>query len=123
MEVRARLPRERILDVRLADLKRDPVGTVRSIYRYFALEWNEDLMVERIRAHLQKQASHAARRSSKHVYSAEQFGLDAAELREEFSSYESVFLGAPDRGDLPPRSFTTPMGGLPSPTASSLAWE
>jgi sulfotransferase family protein len=95
MKIRKTLSASQIVDVRLDDLKRDPVGTARSIYRHFDLDWDEAQMSARIGQHLRAQRRRAAGQEGKHSYTPEQFGLTAAGLREEFQEYESTFLHEP----------------------------
>jgi len=99
MTVRKTLSPSQIVDVRLDDLKRDPIGTARSIYRHFDLEWDEAHMSARIGQHLRDQKRRAMGQEGKHTYSPEQFGLTAAGLHAEFQDYESTFLHEPSSCD------------------------
>jgi len=92
MKVRPTLPSEQLMDVRLDDLNHDPVGTLRSIYEHFELEWNEEAMPGRITGHLDAEARRTRGMSGRHKYTAEQFGLTREELRAEFEDYESMFI-------------------------------
>lgn len=74
-------PEVPLLDVRYADLVRDPVGTVRGIYAFL----DRDLTAEdALRAHLARnpQGKHGV-----HRYAPEDFGVQAEELRERFAPY------------------------------------
>lgn len=92
LRVRAGLPESQILDVRLDDLDRDPVGTLQGIYRHFDLPWDNEHMPQRVTGHLADEKRRHAGQTHRHTYFPEQFGLTAAGLREEFSDYESQFL-------------------------------
>ena len=92
MEVRSRIPPSRIFDVRLIDLERDPIKTLRGIYGHFDLPWDEETMAGRIATYVHTEAEKSRRRRRNHTYSAEEFGLSVDELSSEFADYESLFL-------------------------------
>jgi hypothetical protein len=78
-------------DVLFEDLLRDPVGELRRVYRGFGDELAPDAEAA--------MRSHAARRPrhqfGKVAYRPEDFGLDAARIRERFAAYRRRFaLGA-----------------------------
>jgi len=92
MRVRPTLPSDQLYDVRLGDLERDPLGTLRGIYEHFDLEWNDEIMPERVHAFRAAEAQQRQTSSRRHHYSASEFGLSENELRAEFEDYESMFL-------------------------------
>jgi hypothetical protein len=92
MQVRSRVPASQICDVRLVDLERDPIQTLRGIYEHFDLSWDEDAMPGRVSSYLSDEAKKSRRNKGKHTYSAEQFGLSKEELSSEFADYEALFL-------------------------------
>lgn len=82
MAARERSP-DQFLDVRHRDFHADPVGVVRRIYERFGYTLSDEVkqrMQERIRAN--PEGRHGA-----HVYTLEQFGLDAGVIRERFGAY------------------------------------
>ncbi len=91
MRSRKRIPADRLLDIRMTDLTRDPAGTVRKVYDHFGLTW-DDAMPAKITAHLEHESARRGTRSRKHSYTADRFGLDAKALSLEFADYEREFL-------------------------------
>jgi hypothetical protein len=80
---RAAHPEHQIIDVHYADLVRDPVGTVASIYAALG-----DPLVEEARAAMTDYvAAHPKGEFGAHAYDVASFGLNAAELTERFSQY------------------------------------
>jgi len=77
------VPNARIVDVRYADLVRDPVGTVRRLYEGWGLPFDEPLAA-RIR---QRLAGRQHGQRGAHRYSFADTGLDLAEQREKFAAY------------------------------------
>ena len=71
------------LDVRYADLVRDPVGTVRDIYEFHGYEYSSE-MEAGMRRWLAENRQH---KHGTHKYSLEEYGLEAAAVRREFSEY------------------------------------
>jgi len=96
-DFRARRPEHPILDVRYADLARDPVGTVRGIYGSLGLE-SSDGAFDAMAAHL---AAHPRGEFGGHRYDVTEFGLTEAAVRDRFRDYierygvESEHLAAP----------------------------
>jgi hypothetical protein len=80
---RARLGEERFLDVHHRDLLADPMRTVRRVYEFLALE----LLPPTEQAMLEWQQANRSGAHGAHRYSAEQFGLSAAQLRDEYDFY------------------------------------
>ena len=77
----------RFCDVRASDLFQDAVGTVRRIYERFHMEFTPEFE-EAMQSWLAENRRH---KRGKHVYTLEEFGLDAARLREAFRDYRSRF--------------------------------
>jgi hypothetical protein len=88
---RARIPSGQIQDVRLADLSRDAVGTVRRVYEGFDLPWSDSLPGQ-IESHLAAEERHRLKLGRRHNYTAEQFGLSEEKLTRDFADYEARFL-------------------------------
>jgi hypothetical protein len=80
---RVRIGEDRFLDVHHEDLNTDPLGTVARVYEFLGLSLDPE--VERTIDEWQK----ANRTGAKgvHPYTPEQFGLDAAEIRDDFDFY------------------------------------
>ena len=86
-EIRKSAPQQ-FFDVTQADLNRDPLAVIESIYDYFGLELTSDtieLMQQRIG--LNPERSHGV-----HSYSIEQFGIEEADIRDRFSAYMEQYL-------------------------------
>ena len=80
---RARIPAERICDLPLERLERDPVGAIEDLYRYFGLDF------EGARTAINEVSGRrVGAKGDRHVYSLEAFGLDETSLRQKFSDYE-----------------------------------
>ena len=77
------VPAERFFDVRYADLVRDPLGTVRRIYRHFDLVLTP-AAEERMRRFL---AQHPKDKHGRHSYTLAEFGLDPDEESARYRSY------------------------------------
>jgi hypothetical protein len=73
----------RIVDVRYADLVRDPVGTVRSLYERWGMAFDETLAA-RIR---QRLAAQKHGQKGAHRYSFAETGLELATQRAKFAAY------------------------------------
>ena len=91
MDSRTRISPDQIHDIRLSDLSRDPVATVRQVYDHFELAW-DDAMPDRINAHLEAEELHKKKLRYRHTYTAEQFGLTSEGLSRDFADYEARFL-------------------------------
>jgi hypothetical protein len=86
-DVVASLPAGQVANLMYLDLLRDPVGAIEAAYDQLGLPFAADLP-DRIRAYL------AARPQDKHGvhrYTAEQFGLDAEAIRQDFLPYTEAF--------------------------------
>ena len=81
------VPGERFVDVRYADLMKDPVGTLRSVYEQLGMELTAET-ADRMRAHLESRPKgrHGDRR-----YRFEHLGFEEGELREKFAAYMEHF--------------------------------
>jgi hypothetical protein len=82
-----KLPEDRIVDLRYADLMRDPVGAVEGVYERFGLPFGAAL-AERIRAHL---AARPKDRHGAHEYSFADTGLDLEKERLRYAGYQAYF--------------------------------
>lgn len=80
---RAASPDIQIVDVQYADLVRDPLGTVATVYRAFGEELDGPALAA-MTAHV---ASHPKGRFGHHNYDLAQFGLDGGALAERFRGY------------------------------------
>jgi hypothetical protein len=78
-----KLANDQIIDVRYADLTRDPVGTVSVLYERWGMPFKQEI-AERIRRRLTEQ-KHG--QGGGHRYSFAETGLDRAEQREKFTKY------------------------------------
>lgn len=85
--IRDRLSPDQFVDVRQLDLRRDPVGTLQSIYSAFGWAWERDAE-ESVGDFLAEEASHPIRR---HEHRPEGFGLTGEGLRERFKGYLERF--------------------------------
>ena len=81
------LPGERFVDVRYADLMRDPLATIADIYRQLELELSE-VAAERMRAHL---AARPKGRHGERAYRFEDLGVKEGDMREKFAGYMDRF--------------------------------
>lgn len=80
---RAAHPDKRICDVHYADLVRDPLGTMRSVYAAFG----DELSGQALGAMTQHVESHPKGKFGRHAYDPAQFGLEAGAIRERFKGY------------------------------------
>jgi hypothetical protein len=76
-------PGRQIVDVHYSDLSRDPIGTMRRIYKSFGEEL-EGPALAAMEGHM---ASHPKGRFGRHGHDPEAFGLNAGEIRERFKPY------------------------------------
>jgi hypothetical protein len=82
-----KLPEDRIVDLRYADLMRDPVGAVESVYGRWGIPFGEAL-AGRIRAHV---AARPKDRHGAHEYSFADTGLDLEKERLRYAEYQAHF--------------------------------
>lgn len=88
METRSVADPKRFFDVRYTDLVADPLGTAHSIMKYFGYPEKAGYS-EKMKAWLAENRQH---KHGKHVYTLEQFGLNAEAIRATFSRYRERFL-------------------------------
>jgi hypothetical protein len=81
-------PNHPIVDVKYDDLVRDPVGTVASIYDFF----DDPLDAEAREAMAVYAAANTKDSRGVHSYTLADYGLDAAEITERFSSYTNRYV-------------------------------
>jgi len=82
-ELKKKMSNDRAVDVRHADLQRDPLGTVERIYASLGFAFSPEARAAMRRFVDQRQAA----RIGKHVHSLEGFGLRTDAVRERFASY------------------------------------
>lgn len=87
MEVRDRLPDDRVVDIQFRDTLEDPVGTVRAIYERFELEATSEVEAG-VRAYLEENPRD---KHGVHTYRLEDFGLDPGEVSAAFAGYRARF--------------------------------
>jgi hypothetical protein len=85
--VRAEQPAERFFDLHFSEVRKDPMDAVRRLYDHFGFSLGDEAE-RRMRAHL---AANPRGKHGEHVYSAEQFGLSVAAMRERFANYREHF--------------------------------
>lgn len=82
-----KLPEDRIVDLRYADLMADPVAALRGVYARFEIPFPEAL-AGRIRAHL---AARPKDRHGAHAYAFADTGLDLEKERLRYADYQAYF--------------------------------
>jgi len=82
-----------VVDVRFPDLLADPMGVVADIYRAAGRDLTDDARAAMERYLVERPKGHFGA----HRYSAEDFGLDPADLRRRFADYSDRFAIAPER--------------------------
>ncbi|MBX6387765.1 MAG: sulfotransferase [Frankia sp.] len=92
---RDRLGEDRFLDIHHRELVSDPMGTIRRVYEFLGLELTE--AVEKSLADWQQANRSGAH--GQHRYTAEQFGLNADQIREEYAFYIERFGVEVERKD------------------------
>lgn len=85
---RGLLGEDRVIDVQFAEFRRGPVAAVRNIYQHFGLELTDDT-ARRMQAFLD--AGQENERHGKHSYSLAESGLDLAEERARFATYQAAY--------------------------------
>jgi hypothetical protein len=83
LEMRAKLPPEKFVDVDFREMLTDPIAVVERIYRSIGLPLTTKARV-RIEAYMQ---AHPREQRPKHEYTLEKFGLDRAQLEAQFREY------------------------------------
>ncbi len=81
-------PAGRIYDVYFDSLVSDPIETVRGIYAYFDLPWN-DAIVSALEDYIDKNPKH---KHGKHHYSASDFGLSEAGIADRLKFYYGEYI-------------------------------
>ncbi|MEO9633539.1 MAG: sulfotransferase [Parasphingorhabdus sp.] len=87
-ELRQALPAGRVIDVKYRDTVTDPIGTVEKVIKAMGLDFDkaEQLAMEAC------MAENARENRPKHKYSAEQFGLTANKIAQDFAFYHDQYL-------------------------------
>jgi hypothetical protein len=80
---RAAHPDRPVCDVHYADLMRDPLGTMRSVYGAFG----DELSGQALAAMTEHVESHPKGKFGRHAYDLAEFGLEAGPIRERFAHY------------------------------------
>jgi hypothetical protein len=83
----ARLPPERICDVRYQDFLADPIAAVAGVYSHFGLSLDGEAEA-RMRAYLAARPKH---RHGEHAWRFDRTGLDLEEARRRFQAYRERF--------------------------------
>lgn len=92
MAVKQRLGADRIHDVHYADLLRDPIETMRALYRQLG-----DAFTAEAEAGMRRWlAANPQGRFGKHAYSLEQFGLTPEDLQSHFAEYLAAYQIEPE---------------------------
>jgi Sulfotransferase family len=84
---RERFGEDRFLDVHHHELVRDPLDTVRRVYDFLNVPWQDDVE----RSVLVWQQRNKSGAYGQHRYTAEQFGLSAAHIRNDYDFYIERF--------------------------------
>jgi hypothetical protein len=87
VEQRSQLPAGQVADLHYLDLVGDPVAAIESAYATLGLGFDPALP-EKIRSYLAARPQH---KHGEHRYSATDFGLDPAEIRQAFLPYTDAF--------------------------------
>ncbi len=88
MTLRSKWPRpEQFFDTYYRDFISDPLKVVRQIYDHFGMTLTEEAE-RRMRLFME---NNEKEKHGKHIYTAEQFGLEADAIAEEFAEYIDCF--------------------------------
>jgi hypothetical protein len=87
MQVRARVPDERVVDVHYEDTVAKPIQTVERVYEHLGLPYTDEVAAQ-VQAYL---GANQKDKHGSHSYSLEEFGLDRAEVDAAFASYRERF--------------------------------
>jgi len=95
LRARERMPNraEQFFDVQFEDVAKDPIAVIERIYKHFTISFHDETR-RRMQDYL---VANPRGRYGTHRYSLEDFGLDRAELRPQFSDYCERF-GIPTTG-------------------------
>lgn len=83
-----------ICDVSYYDVMADPAGAIQRIYQHFAMPFDDSVRA----GVLGWLAANPQDKFGRHAYAAEDFGLNAATLRERFGFYTDRFKVGPEQG-------------------------
>lgn len=83
LAARSRIGDHRFLDIYHGDFVRDALGTIERVYEYLGLELRPQVREEMLRW---QKVNHSGAHGA-HRYTAEQYGLDAEQLRSEYGFY------------------------------------
>ncbi len=87
LDYRERVGDDMFFDLPYAQLCSDPVGSVHALYEYFDIEWSA-VTEQAIR---DQAASHRQNRFGSHTYSLAEFGVERADLEQQFARYLDRF--------------------------------
>lgn len=87
MEVRDRLPADRVVDVRFEDTVDHPVETVEKVYAHLGLDYTPQV-ADGVRGYL---AANPRDKHGTHTYTLAEFGLEEDEVRAAFADYNERF--------------------------------
>ena len=87
MEVRARVPDDRVVDVHYEDTVAKPVETVERVYEHLGLPYTDEVAAG-VRSYLD---DNPRDKHGSHSYSLEEFGLDRTEVDAAFAGYRERF--------------------------------
>lgn len=87
-ELRQALPEGRVIDVKYRDTVTDPVGTAEKVMKAMGFDFDQAEQ----RAMEACMAENVRENRPKHKYSAEQFGLTAAKITQDFAFYHDQYL-------------------------------
>jgi hypothetical protein len=87
MEVRDRLPADRVVDVQFEDTVAHPVETVEKVYAHLGLDYTP-AVADGVRDYL---AANPRDKHGTHTYTLEEFGLDQDEVEAAFATYNERF--------------------------------
>jgi hypothetical protein len=92
MDFRDTAGEDRVIDVHYADLLRDPIATMRSLYRALGDEFTAEAE-QGMQSWLDQNPQ---AKFGKHEYSLSRFGLDANDLRQKFERYSARYEVEPE---------------------------
>jgi len=86
-----------VLNVRYEDLIKDPILTVKKIYKHFDIPSYSDTLEQELKAHLSENKQH---KHGSHAYSLEEFGLSKDQVLEAFKPYYEKFIRSDTNTDI-----------------------